>query len=338
MGNDKKLNLDLIDFNTDYYAVLGLKKGDLPEGKTTLEKKEITKILEKSYKGAARRSHPDVPGGSEETFKLVVRAYGILADEILRKYWESKGDYRPILAGEGGIDSTSVDWDSLGEYRKGTLQDNLLHSLFLQIAAKKQELGIVPAFIAKDIYDNYEADFALPDEEVKLAISLVSDENDVLRLTTGENIDDSLPFKIYICIPRASLYFLRGEEEKYVQEDGTVDVLSGKLSAATYSDFNLLETTVLQEAEDYIQNKLAADLSKFRDGTLKEEQKKRDEESNQAKWIDTKKMKNIDIETLKAILRMKTFVGVQDDTAADFLDNMPEKNKTGGRKYKLEDF
>jgi len=51
---------------------------------------------------------------------------------------------------------------------------------------------------------------------VKLAISLVPDEEDVRRLTTGEDIGHALPFKIYICFPRACPYFFK--EDSFLQE------------------------------------------------------------------------------------------------------------------------
>ncbi|MFK4985429.1 hypothetical protein ACI4B7_26750, partial [Klebsiella pneumoniae] len=88
------------------------------------------------------------------------------------------------------------------------------YGLFLDICQNKEKFNLVPAFRPSDETHNYEWDWVIPDKIThdalgnqnpppKIALSIVYDEEDVLRLTSGEDaITDSLPFKIYICIPR----------------------------------------------------------------------------------------------------------------------------------------
>ena len=102
-----------------------------------------------------------------------------------------------------------------------------------------------------------------------------------MRLSSVEKIKDSLPFKIYICIPRAALHFLREETKEYSM-GGASYKLNGSLKAAIYSDINLLETTSLEEAKNYINNGLENDLSSLRDGTLLQKQKEYDIQQNQS--------------------------------------------------------
>jgi hypothetical protein len=326
-----KNNFDIekiVDFNIDYYAILGVDRNSFPQGNTTEDKKKIDEILALAYRKNAKNCHPDSSDGSPEKFKLLLRSHTVLSDQILRRYYDSKGQYKPTTAGDGTI---QVDWSTLGSFRPNSMQDTLGFSLFFQITQKREILKIIPAFRPKDEFDNYEWDWVINDMEAedgrqfKLALSLVHDENEVLRLTSGDKVEESLPFKIYLCIPRASLYFLRGQEQKILYEDNTYDVLSGELQAASYSDYELLETTNLKEAQDYIDNELENYLIKFRSGKITEEKQKKDIEMNQSTWVSEKKMKELDIDVLKAIMRMKTFRGVKDDTADEFLNDIVKK-------------
>lgn len=315
----------IIDYGQDYYAVLGLERGCLPTGKSRREREEIVDLLARAYRNHARKAHPDF-GGSPEAFKLVVRAHTILSDPLLRRIYESGGTDRPLMAEDGN--PFQVDWTKLGTYRKGTLADTIGFGLFMQLCDRKEALGIVPAFFPETEENSYEWDFILPDKEVKLAISLVHDEADVLRLTGKDIIEEALPFKIFVCIPRATIYFLRGQEERHVNYDvdGTeiVDILPGHLQAAAHADFDLLETTLLEEARAYFApgGKLEQDLADFRSGKMIQEKMKQDRQAQAATWVKASEMKSKDTDTLRAILRMKTYRVVEDERAADFLDQL----------------
>jgi curved DNA-binding protein CbpA len=333
---DKIFDPDKIigDYNLNFYEILDIKPEDILEGKTTAEKQRVAEVLNAAYRKAAFRTHPDQnPNNDAQAFRLVIRAHTVLSDPLLTKIWLSKGEYKPSLAGDGNCE---IDWSNYGDYRKNTTADTVGNTLFLRIAAMREKLNCIPAFRPSDEnFDNYSWDFVLKDTEIlnndrnfKLSLSMVSDENEVLRLTSGAQLVDSLPFKIYICVPRASLFFLRGEEEKFIYEDGSEDVFSGRLQASSYSDYNLLETCVLEDAQKYIDEQLIYDLEKIRDGTLIEEQKQKDLEAGQSEWVSTNKMKDMDVDMLKAILRMKTQVVEQAAPNADnFINNMKNRKK-----------
>jgi curved DNA-binding protein CbpA len=327
MSSNKRFDPDkIIDYNLDYYAILGIEKGCLPAGGNKKEREEISKILEMAFRKSAMKSHPDVPGGSEEKFKMVVRAQTILLDPILRRIYESGGKDRPQFIGDDN--QFEVNWDTVGTYREGTQDDTVGFSLFLKLSERAKSLGLVPSFYPSLPEHNYEWDWTLPVEGVKFSLSLVRDEGEVLRLTSKESVEaGSLPFKIYFCIPRAALRFLRGKKEEHLQADGTVDTLKGLLKGAQYSDFNFLETTTLEEAYEYISEggKLETHLAAYRDGSMIEAQQKLDREAQQLKWADTTKVKNLDSEMIKAILTAKSLKFTPAPEGADnFIDDIPD--------------
>lgn len=318
----------IIDYTKDYYGILELEKGCLPEGITRDERKQISNILEKAWRKQAIATHPDKMIGedgkkNDAPFRLAVQAHTILSDPILRKCYESGGKDR-IKTINDGTDDLDIDWSNIGSYRQGTLADTTGYEIYLQISERCENLQLIPAFCPKSEEDAYEWDWVIKDKNSKLTLSIVNDENEVGRIAGNEDIEKALPFKIFICIPRAFLYFARGSEERFEHEDGTVDILSGKLQAASYSDYNLLETTVLETAYDYIKEggKLEEDLKSYRDGKLVEEQAQIDAISNQANWVDTERIKQLDAETLRNILKMKTYKTSFNEHAADFLKDI----------------
>lgn len=316
------------DYNIDYYAILGLERGSLPTGTSRNDKVKLADILQKAYRNSARHAHPDF-GGSEDAFRLVVRAQRILEDPLLRQIYKSGGKERPLMA----EDSTGfeIDWDKIGTYRQGTKADTIGYDLFLRLSERKKELNIVPSFRPTLNTHSYEWDWTLPDQgekNIKLSLSIVQDDKEVLRLTHGEDTDASLPFKIYFCIPRPALYFLRDSQEEHVlsdQEGSPTVKLNGKLKAAAYSDYDLFETTSQQLAEEYITKggKLESDLENFRNGSLIEKQKLLDQAAEQSQWVKKEDMEAFDAKILRAILRSKSMMVIPDDHAADFLENLP---------------
>ena len=67
---------------TDYYAVLGLKKGASVEE------------VKKAYKTLAKKYHPDVSKeeGAEKKFKEVLEAYQVLSDSEKKQNYDNYGD------------------------------------------------------------------------------------------------------------------------------------------------------------------------------------------------------------------------------------------------------
>ena len=296
----------IIDFSKNYYEILGINAEDLPNGKNRAAKIECSNILDKAFRSKARTCHPDF-GGSKEAFLDIVRARRILEDPYLRDIYDGK-EQKPEF--ENNTEFT-VDWSKIGNYRKGTPEDTVGFSLFFEIIELKEKLQIVPAFIPKSADHNYEWDFALAEQKVKLSLSIVNDENEVLRLTDSSKMEESLPFKIYVCIPRASLSISKNE---------------GSIQAA-YNDYNLLETTSLNTAKEYIISDLEKDLGLFRSGELQIKKREEDKKNNQSNWISGDRMKAIDKSQLDYILKLKSFNVTPDENAADFLDKLPEENQ-----------
>jgi hypothetical protein len=147
-----------------------------------------------------------------------------------------------------------------------------------------------------------------------------------MKLTAGENLENSLPFKIYFCFPRAALHFLRQENKVYTIDENTSYSLPGTLKAAVYSDINLLETTSLEEALQYIKKggQFEKDLEDLRNGNLLARQKQLDVDNNQSQWLSTDQIKQLDAQKLRSILISKTFFTQKDDKAANFIDSLPE--------------
>lgn len=337
MSAKRKFDPDkLIDYSQDYYAILGLAREDVPvvRVKTNDQKQDqllVTAIVTNAYRKAVRKAHPDA-GGSDEQFRLVIQAQMILEDPWLRAMSDSGGRDRLKMV-EGGS-AMEVDWEQLGSYRQGTEADTTGYSLFVSLCQRAESLGLVPAFFPTLETHTYEWDWAIPDKESKLAMALVYDLDDVIRLTHGDALEESLPFKIHIFIPRGALYFMRDDDEWYEYEDGTVDKVRGKLRVAEYSDHLLLETTLLAEARAFLApgGKLDWNLALFRDGKLQEAQAQLDRKNKQQKWVSTKQMKEIDTDAIKSIMRSQTFQLVPDDAGADFIEEMPAATPVKPRK------
>jgi len=106
----------IIDFEKDYYNLLGLDKESFPSNKTRDDKVKVSKILESAFRKKARTCHPDF-GGSNEEFLDIVRARRILEDPILRKYMIKV--FLKNLTFENVDSGFEVDWTKIGNYRKG---------------------------------------------------------------------------------------------------------------------------------------------------------------------------------------------------------------------------
>ncbi len=305
----------IIDFAKNYYELLDLTKEDLPTGKSRQDKIELSEKIEVAFRKRARKCHPDF-GGSKEAFLDIVRARRILEDPLLRKIYD-QGFFEEFSVDTLENDEFQVDWNKVGTYRKGTPEDSIGFGLFLNLNEKKNDLGIVPAFFPTTNEHNYEWDWQIKDSSAKLVLALVHDEEDVLRLTSSENIENSLPFKIYICIPRASLYFSR-DDDGILNPNG-LTLMNGAINKVSYLDYELLETTSMEDAHNYLEEKLQIDLESFKNGTLASKIKKI---KNQSKWMESEQLKKFDKEKLNSIVKFKSFYAADNKNAADFLDKL----------------
>ena len=315
----------IIDFSKDYYAILGLVRENLPLSSIRKDKVELANIIERAFRKEARVAHPDF-GGSKEAFLDLVRARRIIEDPLLRKIYD-QGEFIETANVEG-TDEFAVDWSKIGTYRKGTPEDTVGYSLFLEICNRKKELELVPAFIPELHEHNYEWDFVIQNQSLniknlKLVISIVNDEAEVLRLTDGNKISESLPFKIYVCCPKVGVKYIR-EQNQIVAPTGRI-MANGAIKKVAYNDHIFLETTLLEEAKKYLDsNKFKEDLFDFKINGSKQDNvpKKLDENS----WMNQEEMKNHDAQLLQKILKMKSFTLEEDEHGADFLENLSEKS------------
>jgi hypothetical protein len=315
--NPKKI----IDFSKDYYNILGLDKIDLPSGSSRQDKINTSEIIEKAFRKKARTCHPDF-GGSNEAFLDLVRARRVLEDPLLKKIFD-QGHFEEREI-EEALSDFQVDWSKIGTYRKGTPEDTIGFSLFNTICENIDKNILVPAFFPTSNEHNYEWDFVIKNEEKnlqKLVISIVNDENEVLRLTSGEDLEKSLPFKIYICVPKASLSFIRKQNAEYTPDGRTL--VNGFITKAVYNDLNLLETTDLETAHNYIIRNLLPDVSLINEGKTEKFQSKL---GSQTKFMDSEVMKSYDKEKLSSIINLKSFALLNNETAADFIDKIDKKN------------
>lgn len=326
--NPKKI----IDFSKDYYNILGLDKNDLPSGNSRQDKINSSGIIEKAFRKKARTCHPDF-GGSDEAFLDLVRARRILEDPLLKKIFD-QGFFDENTI-EESLSQFQVDWTKIGTYRKGTPEDTIGFSLFDAVCKKINKDSLIPAFYPTSNEHNYEWDFVINNENSsvrniqKLAISIVNDENEVLRLTDSNKIEKSLPFKIYICIPKASLSFIRKENAEFTPDGRTL--ANGFISKAIYNDLNLLETTNLDTAHKYIEETLTNDLLLIKNGDTEKFQSK---VGSQTKFLDSEEMKKFDKDKLSAILNLRSFALLNNETAADFIDKIDKKTNSNDKETK----
>ena len=324
----------IIDFEKDYYEILGLQKLDFPSGKSRADVIKTSEILEKAFRVKARKCHPDF-GGSNEAFLDIVRARRILEDPLLRKIYD-QGFFEEFTT-VNEDDSFKVDWAKIGTYRKGTPEDTIGFSLFNSICETIKREILIPAFYPTSNEHNYEWDFVVKAEEAnprnlqKLAISIVNDENEVLRLTSGYDLEKALPFKIYICIPKASLNFIRKENAEYTPEGRTL--VNGYITKAVYNDLNLLETTSLDTAHKYIQENLSADIILIKSGNTEKFQTK---QSSQTKFMDSEMMKKFDKDKLSSIINLRSFALQNIETAGDFIDKIDKNESANTEETKPE--
>lgn len=298
----------IINFNEDYYAILLLDKNH------TQSHNIFLKNLDQNFRKQARQLHPDY-GGDPNDFKLLVRAKQILEDPHLKKIYDS-GAYP-----EETLNNTefNVDWSTVGTYRKGTTADTLGYSFFIKLSQHKEELGLIPTFMPKTNYDNYEWTFSLSNKpSSRLSISLVYDENEVLRLSSGEKLENYLNFKIYVCIPTQQLTFKRDANTLITFNNNKI-LSPGKVQYATFDDFVLLETASLDEAHAFFDDihSLQQNIQNY----LNNEGSTYHRKSQQI-WMDENTMNKIDAEILQRVLKIKSFEVTQNNGASDFLDSI----------------
>lgn len=245
-----------IDFNIDYYEILGLTKEDLLNDfdENSMEnRRKNSKKLHEAYRKKAHEFHPDLaPDGSkveyEKQFKMIVKSYAILSDPYTRKIYDNK---EININSEGSI---NIDWNMVGKFKKNSIENEVGSSIFLIIDENlKMQHNI--SFVPNDeMYHNYIWEFELNKIPKKLTISLVADEEAVMMLTSSEHIEQSLPFKIYIFFPQTSFVIDRAQEDAAFDIDGKPVIFPGKIMSIRYIDQELYSGTNLDSAIDFVKS------------------------------------------------------------------------------------
>lgn len=244
----------MVEHIIDYYKILDLEKSNFKPGNTLADKQYNSNLVHRAYIKAAAKWHPDSQWNSnifskeikEEKFKLIVKAHTILSNNKLRKLYDNNEKQDTIDF------SLKIDWDKLGYYKKGSLEDNIGTLLFKQ-CLKQLKNNIKRTCRPNDEkYHNYNWEIYLNNGEKNkpLTISIVSDETEVLRLTNGKNIieDDTMPFKIYIFIPSNKIKLQYNEDKD--------DPSFGNVIGAVLEDECIYEGTSLKNAINIIKNDL----------------------------------------------------------------------------------
>jgi hypothetical protein len=256
MFDEQKL---IIDFNVDYYEVLGLNKDMFSDGRTMAERQVNSKMNHGAYIAMASKWHPDAkwvgdeePSKEEkvEMFKKIVKAHTVLSNERLRRVYDS-GSMNDISTLSIKIE---IDWNKLGKYEKNSTEDKIGRLLYYKAVQLLGTDRIKSSFSPFDEeIHNYAWELFFSEDEKEfepLTICIVNDEDEVLRLTSGEDIPESLPFKIYVFFP--------GNRVDVTRDD------AGKITGVEYRDIVLYEGTNYDGAVEALDEFLV----KFVDGYL----------------------------------------------------------------------
>lgn len=241
---------DIINFDEDYYSILGIDREDLPTGKDPNSKRLLRDILTEAYHKKLFEVHPDRPNGDEEKCKLVVKAHMILSDPIFKSYYDSGGKYK-----DNNLVGMDINWGKIGRYRKGSLADMIGSALFDKILNESGIENIEVKFTPSDeTLHNYNWEFYIQGLEKELILTIIEDETEVLKLTSGdeESLKKSLPFKIYICLPSIKLIFIRDEDDFIETSSGYLDIVKGRIQKTSFIDADLLGTTNYDNAVNFI--------------------------------------------------------------------------------------
>ena len=282
---------DIIDFNEDYYAILGITRDDLPTGKDPNSKRLANDILRRAYHKKLFEVHPDRPDGDEEKCKMVVKAHSILGDPILRNVYSSGGvNYADAIK-----DGIQINWDQLGKYRKGSLADMIGSALYEKMM--NSIANIEEKFVPCDeTCHNYHWEFWVDGLEKELVLSIVEDESEVLRLTSGDenSLNNALPFKIYLCLPSIKFVMTR-EAPEFQESEGYLDIIKGKIMNARFIDADIFGTTNYDNAVEFIESgKLQEAINQCIDGNIEQ-------------FIKKFKMKTDDSETAQILKKQEVY-------------------------------
>jgi hypothetical protein len=256
MLNNKNI-INNIDFNVDYYAILNINKENLyNEDDITnkiINRRKNYKILNKAYKEMACIFHPDLaPTGKvaeyTEKFKSLIKAYTILSDPYLRKIYDNK-EIKFINS-----NNINIDWSLVGKFKKDSLENEVGNIIILSILDRLGKDGKLVFVPDDEKYHNYNWEIEISYCSKNLTLSIVSDDEKILKLTDAKKIENSLPFQIYLYFP--NLFFKIEKEEALIVEDsdGTLIKYPGKIKNISYIDYEIFSCTCIDNIIDFIKS------------------------------------------------------------------------------------
>lgn len=296
----------------DYYEFLGLTREDLPRPDSKENRILLKEILDAKFRMLAPLVHPD-RGGDSEQYKILLRAVTILGDDNLRKQYD--GDSESELF----VNAFNIDWekyfcynpDSSAAIKGHEIAENIktITSANILFEPTKQEHGYNWIFDLK--YDNE-----------YLTLSLVFNEKDILALTDGNDIDNSLPFKIYLYFPSSKLKMQLDYTSSVKIPNSEKYLINPKMKYVTFEDIALLQTTNYIKAIQYLQNQLLIDLEKIAKNEFIGEILP---ETVEKRTATAEVMRAHDRQQLEEIFAIKTPKFVENNSADAFLQNIPIK-------------
>ena len=248
MSMSERSRYDAIDFDVDYYGLLGIDRAAFPRGRDVNSRREACRILQDAYRHRLFEVHPD-RGGDPAVFKALVRAHSVLSDPSQREVY----DRGKPPEGFEGVDM-SIDWTKVGKYQRGSLADQVGTTLFLAIVEESGIEGLTPKFAPSDPeFHNYHWEFDVVGAPKEFVLSIIEDEEEVLRLTDGDQVAEaSVPFKIYVCLPSMRMTVSRDEDDVVIDPDSGEAFFPGRILGIGYVDADLLSTTDYEHAMQFI--------------------------------------------------------------------------------------
>lgn len=252
----------VIEFDADYYGALGLNRNNLFPGKTLFEKQQNAKMIHGAYLSQAALWHPDrhwtgdspEPTRHERTemFKKIVKSHSVLSDQTLKQIYD-KGE-SAVNEDDSANPICEINWNEVGCFQNDSVENTIGSIVFRTMCDMLGNMVTGVLEPEDENFHNYVWEMYLDGRSQisPLTLSVVHDEEEVLRLTSSDKVEASLPFKLYIFFPsnKSSLIF---------QDDATAGEQT--IVGLRHEDVDLYEGTNFEDVLVYVKNKMIEDIN-----------------------------------------------------------------------------
>lgn len=276
----------------DFYEFLGLDRLTLPAPSSKEDRLKLKLILDDRFKHLAPKMHPD-RGGSNELFKLLLRAVTVLGDEKLRAEYDGTNN-----ESFNNVDF-KVDWEKYYTYSAGSLAADFGDIFSHKIS---EMIGVSISFYPTQKEHGYNWVFDYKHNDKPLTMSLVYDEDEILHLTDGDEVEKSLPFKIHLFFPMDTLSVHYDHTTAMKVPGSSRYVIMPIAKSIQYSDIVLISTTSDNNFLNYIENNICSDLNQISSGNYQNQ----DVDLDTKAGTDQKTFRQQDLEMLNSIFKIKT--------------------------------